>query len=289
MGLEEKQAYIYNKHLEKFPKTAFIAVTAENIKKRLIFEKKDPKGILYALKEDGTPLSYIQTTINESPPKTWLGYPWAVEECPIEVQEKLYNDMLLYVKKKYPDNEIVMGYLSESWYNQIKFAKDKGYQQSDQASFYIIETEKIDFIPDSKYSSRIANLDDLDILVELMKSDKDFEEEFSNDDEIVNYLKNRVFRDGGCVLVFKEEELVCSSAPLKGFYRGVMFRFTAIRPGFEDSWKNLVIEMGNQVKKMGWKEPLIFTSFDKWEIIEPMIKELGAKHIDTQILFKLID
>ena len=52
-------------------------------------------------------------------------------------------------------------------------------------------------------------------------------EEFTNDDEIVNYLKNRVFRDGGCVLVFKEEELVCSSAPLKGFYKGILMSVIA--------------------------------------------------------------
>ncbi|MHA2296451.1 MAG: hypothetical protein ACXAEU_00575 [Candidatus Hodarchaeales archaeon] len=286
-GLEELQARIYNDMLRRNPGTAFAAVTAEQIKKRFIGENKGPEGAKYALKEDGSPLAYIQTSMGGNPTQTWIGYPWAMEDCPAEVQEKLFEEMLEYNREKYPDNEIVMGYLSGSWKKQVAFAKSKGFVVSDTAYFHELDPEEIDREPDQEYTTRIANQDDLDILVELSRADPELNAEFPSDEARIGYFKGRVLADGHAVLVFKDDQLVCASAPLRGFYTGIFPRFAGIRPGHEKTWRKLLIEMAVHCKEQGWKEPLLLTSFVKWKLTESIVKELGASLVDTQILFSL--
>ncbi|MFW9993983.1 MAG: hypothetical protein ACFFD4_18205, partial [Candidatus Odinarchaeota archaeon] len=286
-GLEELQARIYNDELKRNSRTAFAAVTAEQIRQRYLAEKKDPKGVMYALKEDGSPLAYIQTSLSFNPPRTWIGYPWAMEDCPSEVQEKLFEDMLAHIRDKYPDNEVVMGYLSDSWEKQIAFAESKGFVSIDKAHFYGLDTRKVSHETDQEYTVKIGKQDDLDALVELSKADTELNAEFPDDEARIGYFKGRVLTEGHVILVFKDDQAVCASAPLRGFYRGIFPRFAAIRPGFENAWKLLLKELAVHCREQGWKEPLLLTSFVKWELTEPLTKDLGADLLDTQLLFSL--
>ncbi|MHA2296354.1 MAG: hypothetical protein ACXAEU_11955 [Candidatus Hodarchaeales archaeon] len=97
-GLEEIQAKIYNYELKRSPKSNDDEVTAESIKQRFIDEKKDPKFVRYAFTEDGNPLAYIQASIRAK--QTFIGYPWSMDSCPAEVQDKLYSEMLAYAREK---------------------------------------------------------------------------------------------------------------------------------------------------------------------------------------------
>jgi hypothetical protein len=286
-GFEEIQAEIYNDELRRNLETAFLTVFAEQITQRYKSENKDPKGVRYALKKDGSPLAYIQTTISESPPRVWIGFPWALKNCPVEVQEKLFTEMLEYVQEKHPEREVVMGYLSESWKNQNDFAKKKGFRKIDEAYFYSLKTDSVDIKVDEEFTTKIGNPDDLDILIELSKADPEINSAFPDERARISYFKNRVLPDGHTILVFKDDQLICASAPLKGYYTGIMFRFLAIRPGFEKAYRTLVTKMAVHCKEQQWEEPLLLTSFTKWELSEPIVKELGANLIDRQILYGL--
>jgi hypothetical protein len=284
-GFDEYQAQIYNNHLKRNPQTSFKTVTAAKIKERVAFEKKDPKLIRYALREDGTPLAYIQASIDGK--TTWIGYPWAFEACPKEIQEKLYQDLFAYITEQYPENEIVIGYFSTSWEIQKQFALEKGYKLNDTAYFYTLDPEKVQLEIPEGYSTKVGTLDDLDTVIALSKADPDLTNAFPSDEAREHYFKNRVLADGNLILVFKNNKLVAASAPLRGFYVGYMFRFMAILPDFEEAWKILTVTMAKHCIDLGWTEKIMITSFEKWSIIEPQIQALQAELFDTQVQYKL--
>ncbi|RLI65811.1 MAG: hypothetical protein DRO88_03555, partial [Promethearchaeia archaeon] len=170
-GWEEIQANLYNNVLERMPYSVFHPVNAERIKERFNYEKKDPQMIRYAISESGEPLAYIQASLSGN--QVWIGYPWGVEKCPPEVQEKLFSDLFTYVKEKYPDKELVMGYISKSWQAMHDFAKKHGFEISDIADFYGIELDAVSKPSDfsSPYSCRIATVEDVPILLEISEAD----------------------------------------------------------------------------------------------------------------------
>jgi len=284
-GFEEYQAQIYNDHLRRNPQTSFIKVTESKIKERVDFEKKDPKLIRYAFREDGTPLAYIQASIDGK--TTWIGYPWAFKVCPKETQERLYQDLFDLITEKYPENKIVMGYFSNSWDEQKKFALDKGYKLKDTIYFYTLDPDNVKLEIPEGYSSKLGTLDDLESLIELSKADPELKNTFPTDEAREHYFKNRVLADGNLILIYKDKTLVAATAPLRGFYVGYMFRFTAIRPGFEDAWKILAVKIAKHCKEIGWTEKIMITSFEKWDIIEPQIEKLEAELFDTQVQYEL--
>ena len=287
-GLEEVQAKIYNEVLNRSPDSAFGEVTSEQIKQRYLTEKKDPQGVRYAFDEEGNPLAYIQTTINKTPPQTWIGYPWGTEKCPIEVKEVLFSEMLEYSQIKYPKNEVVMGYFTATWDEQISFAQSKGFELKDTAYFYKLYPKNVEKIKSTEFSSRLATIDDTASLIELCKSDPNLVNAFPDDEGWNSYFKERVLPDENTVLIFKGEQLVCAGAPLKGFIDdGIIIRFTGIRPNYKKIWKLLIQEIALRCKENGWEEPLLFSSFTDKEQAKTIAEELDAELRDTQVLYTL--
>ena len=287
-GFEELQAQIFNYELMRNPKSAFGKVTADQIKQRYINEKKDKFGVRYALDEEEKPLAYIQTSFTESPPQTWIGFPWALEHCPVEVQEFLYDEMLEYVKNKFPDNQIVMGFFTETWKRQIEFAKRKGFILKEKAFFYSLDTSQVKKEANHEFSVRNGTMDDIDVLIELCKTDPNIKEAFPTDEAWKSYFADRVIPDNHVIIVQKDNLLVAAGAPLRGYSdNGLIVRFTAIRPGYEDTWKILLREIAEHCKEQEWKEPLLFNSFTNKDLAPKVAEDLGAKFRDVQVLYGL--
>ncbi len=286
-GLEEIQATIYNEALRKYGKG--VTVTAEQIKQRYDSEKPDPKGIRYAFKDDDTPLAYIQTRVTEGDDekRTYIGYPWVINECPLEVQEKLFDEMLKYIKTRDTNSKIVMGLLRDSWIDAIEFTKSKGFMLVDENPQYSIDVSKVNNVEQTKYLSRKATEDDLNIMVDLIKSDPIANKFFPNDEAISGYFKNSVLPDGHTILIFCEDQLVSSGAPLKGFFQdGVILRFSSLRPKFEDAWNILIVEICKHMCKENWQEPFFISTRGSDER-EEFIKNLGGIKDHTMLLFEL--
>ena len=94
-GFEELQAEIYNANNPEQQQP----VTAKDIATRFKNEKIDPKTVRYAFMDDKA-IAYVQARDYEEPKETHLGYPWALTDCPEEVQHKLFDEMLSYIKTR---------------------------------------------------------------------------------------------------------------------------------------------------------------------------------------------
>ncbi len=286
-GFEEIQATIYNEALKKYGKD--VSVTTEQINQRYKSENTDPQGIRYAIKDDKTPLAYIQTRVTEgeSEKRTYLGYPWAINDCPPQVQERLFDEMFEYVKTKNPGNRIFMGYWLETWSDPIEFAKSKGFEIVDENPQYSLDIKKAGKANESSFTSRLATENDLNIIVDLIKSDPIVNKFFPNEAAISGYLKDRVLPDGHTILIFKDEELVCSGAPLKGFSPdGVILRFSSVNPKYEVAWNVLIIELCKHMIELDWNNPFLLSTRGS-KAREDFIKSLGAVLHQNQLLFGL--
>ena len=283
---EEIQAQIYNNVLERMPYTVFHPVNVDDIKKRIQFENKLPESIRYAIDEEGNPLAYIQITVEEK--RVWIGYPWALENCPSLVQETLYADMLGYIKANYPEKQVVMGYISKSWAQPMEFARNHGYQPCHEVFFYGLELEKVPKpIKDLDYTSRLATEADLPLLLEISEVDPNLRSAFSDMTQFESYFIKRVIPTGNVVMIFHNGQIVAASAPLQQFYKGINFRFQGLRPDCEQYWDALAYEIAQVCLQREMAFPLLFTSFDNWVFLESKVKGLGAQLVDTQNLYCL--
>ncbi|MFX1283171.1 MAG: hypothetical protein ACFFB5_05925 [Promethearchaeota archaeon] len=253
-GLEELQAKIYN---ENNPSTQ--PVTGQQIIERFEREKIDPKTIRYAIDEEGNPLAYIQARDYDPIEETHLGYPWALPNCPEGVQDKLFDEMLEYVKQR----EIAKKYdirmnASIDDKKVMDFFKGKGLVEKSKGYRYEIdmnEVNKSDYV-EKDFTTRLATMDDIDLLVDLIKTDGRYFGQFGSDEDIVTYFKDRVLKDGqekgnNAVMVFKNDTLVMASAPLVFKAPGeeeerLILRFHAFRPGNEQAYKPLIINIAKE-------------------------------------------
>ncbi len=266
-GLEEIQVKIYNENNPDIPQP----VTAQQVIERFEREKIDPKTVRYALTEDGKPLAYIQARDYPNVEETHLGFPWALPECPEEVQERLFEEMLDYIKtrkeaKKY---DILMNTAIERK-EIVDFFKKKGLVEKSKSYRYDVdlnEVSKTDYT-DTAFSARLATVDDVDLLVKLVKTDGRYEGQFQSDEDIVNYFKDRVIKDGEekgnkAILIFKDESLVMAAAPLLLKLPGeeeesLILRFHSYLPENEQAHKPLIIDIAKQcvAASYGTEKPL---------------------------------
>ncbi|MFQ5979263.1 MAG: hypothetical protein ACE5OZ_14140 [Candidatus Heimdallarchaeota archaeon] len=285
-GLEEIQAKIYNHATRNFGKPL---VKAEQIRQRYTKESADPKGIRYALKDDGTPLSYVQTRIKKK--KTWIGYPWTMSNCPPEVQEQLWDEVFEYVKNRdlatNSEQTFYMGYLRETMEKQLIFAERKGFKITDRLESYVLDVNKGIKGANILYESRIANESDLDALIELSQIDPALQHVFRSKDKRVAYFKDRI-ADGHTTLLFNQDrQLIAAGAPIQTSCSGpgMGMRFSGVIPGFEDAWKTLLIEISKHCVDMGWTEdPLMFYSVRNENKTE-ILREIGAELLFADILY----
>lgn len=276
-GLEEVQAHLYNQATGE-------KATADQIQTRYEEEKTNPKFVRYAFSEDGEALAYIQARKGKN--SFAIGYPWAIPSCPLVVQEKLFNEMLDYIKQKNPDE--IFYWLKADWKNQIAFFKKKGFVCQIKGYGYDFDVSAISTleIPDQSFKSRIASDDDLILLLEIAKVDNELKKVYT-EEWLKNYFKDKVLADGHCVLVFEGDLLVCASAPLKEWPdktesdNHMILRFTATRPGYTNAWKTLLINVAKECVATGWTENPLRVFADSKTKIANILEELNPVKVPT--------
>lgn len=290
--LEEIRAKIYTA-------ASGLPATAERIRIQAL--NSDPKLMRFAFTEKNEPLAYISASGSDSQPWTiGMGYPWALPECPSEVQEKIFKDLISYIKRNEKIQEITTGVAlaSKIANEQIQFFKEKGFTEKERAFLYsldydITEVSKWKLTKDiSSYSSRVATGKDVDQLIEVCQSDPNIRNAFPSQEAWEGYFKDRVLKDGHAIMVFKGKQVVAASAPLRYkpdgiFLRGteerIIMRFQATRPGYQKAWKRLLIELAKECVVAGWtdlplRESIGFSTNSKAATIlaeqQPEIEEL---------------
>ncbi len=267
-GLEEKQAEIYNKN-NPGPQPA----TAQQIIDRYNQEKIDPKTISYAFSEKNELLAYIQARDYSQIKETHLGYPWATDNCPAEVQDKLFDEMLEYVKQREEAKELSIRMNAQTRrQNIVDFFKRRKVKVMSKRYRYNLDVKEIAKLNYSKddYTSRLGTEEDLDILINLLKADGRFSGQFSSNEDIEKYFKDRVFKAGHAILIFKDDQLVMASAPLifklpnDDDRESLIFRFHSILDGHESAFELLLISLAKECVEFnyGVDKPLAFFASD---------------------------
>jgi hypothetical protein len=261
-GLEEIQAKIYNKNNpEQQP------ATAEQIRERFDSEKTfDPKTVRYAFSDDGEPLAYIQARDYEDLKETHLGYPWALDGCPADVQHKLFDETLEYIKQREiaKDYSIRMnaGIVQK---DVLSFFKEKGLQEVSKNYRYNVDLGKLGELEnDTHFTYRKGTKEDIGNLVELVKADGRYSGQLSSDEEIEKYFSERVIPADHAILVFDGDRLVQASAPLLFKQPGeeeerLILRFHGRRPDTSPlAWKSLLIGVARECLETnyGTEKPL---------------------------------
>lgn len=272
-GLEEIQAKIFNQATGE-------KATAENIKNRYEKEKTNPRFVRYAYTKDGTPLAYCQARRDDKK-SIAIGYPWAVPECPTEVQEKIFDELFGYIKESKPKE--ISYWLKVTWQKQIDFFKRKGFVKTIQGLQFDFDVNVISQIkiPNEPFYSRLATNDDLNLLVEIAKVDRELKRVFT-EEGLRNYFQDKVLKDGHCVLVFKGDLLVCASAPLREWPDKenddyMIMRFLATRPGYEHALKKLVFEVATECVAIGWTDMPLRIYGDSNTEIATILNELNPE------------
>lgn len=247
-GLEELQAKIFNENNPSGPQPA----TAEQIKQRFEEENIDPQTVRYAFIDDDKMLSYIQARVRHQSKEIHLGFPWALEGCPVGVQDKLFDEMLEYTKKKYENYKIRVN-INVKPKENVDFIKKRGFIEKNRWLVQYLDLQQISESEynQSRYTSRNGTEKDLELLVDLIKSDKRYNSAFKTEEDIINYLNGKVIVDGHLVLVFEDDVLVGASAPLIFKPPGqdkenIILRFAAFRNNDPEVFKPLLIEVARE-------------------------------------------
>lgn len=277
-GFEEIQAKIYNKNNSENPNP----VTAKDIIDRFEREKIDPKTVRYAFTEDKKPLAYIQARDYKAVKETHLGYPWALDGCPAEVQHKLFDEMLAYLKTR--DSEYAIRVNSSVSNEKIfEFMKNKDQLTKIGKNYrheFDVHKLKPQTATDGGYTTRKATKDDVDILVNLLKSDGRYTGQFSDDTEIAKYFSDRVLPDDHCYLIFRDDKLVMASAPLIIKLPGdseerLILRFHSFLRDYESAFELLLVNIAKECIESGLDtKPLtIYEGVNDSEVTKNIIKK----------------
>lgn len=267
---EEYQAKIYTE-------VSGIPANPEQIGPRN--DERGTEATKYAFSEEGAPLAYITSdVVDEADGRVLVGYPWSLPGCPIEVKDKLLNDMIDHLKKKEGTHRIVTSVVlqSKTKDDQIAYFKARGFVEN-ASGFAFNKDFDVEKIIKKKFDgpagslkAKIAADDDLDTLIALTKEDPRMSTAFPNDDAYESYFKDRVLKDGHAVILFDGETAVAASAPLlfkpdgqilQGDEERVIMRFTSIKPGHSYAWKRLLVEVAKGAKDAGWNKTPIRVSF----------------------------
>ncbi|MGY5880220.1 MAG: hypothetical protein RTV31_08215, partial [Candidatus Thorarchaeota archaeon] len=162
---EEVQAKIYTE-------VSGIPANAEQIGPRN--DERGTDATRYAFTKEGEPLAYITSDVIDADlGRVLVGYPWSLPGCPVEVKDKLLNDMIDHLKSKEDTRVISTSVVlqSKTKDEQIAYFKERGFEQGESyyaftKDFDVVETGKKKFDgPAGSLKSKIATDDDLDDLI----------------------------------------------------------------------------------------------------------------------------
>lgn len=255
-GYEEIQAKLFNDATKKYdePPTA-----ADRIRTRRESDDFDPKTARYAFDEKGNPLAYTQANIR--PNAIYISYPWAVDNCPSEVQNKLFDDMVQYIKEKNLSQPIVIG-SEKAWIEVLEFIEGRNFAKRDRFLRYAFKVNDLANIEVPQFKMRIAELKDLPDTLALLKKEPAYENFFDSDQAAEEFFKGQIER-GETFLIYDNEELISAGATASEVSdEGVSIQFTVTNVEKMDGWKALLVEIAKKYKEKGFGDKRIIITPD---------------------------
>lgn len=301
-GLEEQQAKVYTE-------VSGLPTDTEGIKRRFKGQKRDPKSARYVLTEDNKLLAYVQTSEWVARPGTFMiSYPWALPDCPLEAQEKIFDELLAWLKETI-NPQVIFGEVvfdTPTTNERIEFFQRKGFIEKEHL---LINSVDLDLSEISKwernneiasYTCRSSTTDDLEQLIELCHADNYTRDVFTSVDEATYFIKNLFLKNSHNKLILKDNQIVSAGFPYrrkvksrknKGKEEEVIRMESATRLEHPQALKKLVIEIAKECLKAGWENlPLRISSlFFAYEMNAIFLAELQEGFEDFAALFAYQD
>ena len=213
---EEMQAKVFNEaNIAKFT-----PATGDQIKLLTSKDDFDPKTIRYLF--DGDEMKgYVQVRIRDKSKESHISFPWVLSGTSSEAQDKLFSEMIDYIKghDKYKGYKIRINAFSNPESN-VKIIEKFGFKKTnDWKTLYLPLSELSQGKYDSEYKSRLATNDDINSLVELMKTDGRYSSQFKEDKDISDYF-DKVFQNGHLILIYKNDTLNDDKNDIQCFNNG---------------------------------------------------------------------
>ena len=248
-GFEKDQATVFNE-ANQFK---FQPASEEQIQKTYEGEKVDPKTIRYAFLGDKMK-AYIQARIRRKSKEVHLSIPWALPDTPIEVQDKLFDEMLSYIQNhpEYSTFKVRVNVMAKPVEN-LDFLKKRGFVEKNIWKILFLSFKTLAKAQyDEGLTARVGTEDDIPLLVNLIKEDGRYSPQFPEDEQIIKYFKESVLQTGHLILVFRDDDLIGASAPLiikpsEEQEERVILRFTAFKDiKNQEAFIPLIIEVSKE-------------------------------------------
>ncbi|MFX0050845.1 MAG: hypothetical protein ACFE8U_06065 [Candidatus Hermodarchaeota archaeon] len=261
-GLEEQQAKVY-------AEVSGLPADAEEIKRRFKGEKRDPQSARYVLTEDAQLLAYVQTSKWVARPGTYIiSYPWALPECPPEAQERIFDELLIWLKTKIRP-QVIAGevvFNTPTTDERIKFFRRKGFIEKEHLFFNSVDldlTEISNWEINSEiasYSCRTGTKDDLDQLIEICHADHYMRDVYPSVEEAKYFFENSFLQNKHNKLIIKNSQIVSAGVPIprtvnkeKEPSKEIISLRSATRLEHPHAWKRLLIEIAKECLQNGWE------------------------------------
>ena len=275
-GFDEILAEIYNSVVKRYecPTT-----TSEEVRNRISDDKFDQEGIRFAFEEDDKPLAYIRYHYYPTG-SLYIGCPWSTGECPEKIQDVLFEDLLVYLKEKFPETkELFMGYFDDRIKFASEFAQRKGLEKADSYHKFLLDVNTLNTMDlSANIEGRVATQDDINILVQVALNDE-FLGKAMSEEQLQNYFESKVLKDGNCIIIStKDGEAIASTAPLRDFQPDItLIRFTAIKQGFETYRRDLYIKLAKTMVSQNLTDQrLAITAGERQTGVLTVMKQLEA-------------
>ncbi|MFX1537954.1 MAG: hypothetical protein ACFFDI_27490 [Promethearchaeota archaeon] len=298
LGLEEQQARVYTE-------VSGLPADAEEIKRRFKGEKRDPLSARYVLTEDNNLLAYVQSSKWAARPGTYIvSYPWAVPECPVEAQEKIFDELIKWLQDTIHPQVIAGEVVFETptTDERIAFFQKKGFIEKEHLYVYSIDFNLMDItswkMTDEmlSYTCRSGTTNDLNQIIDVCQADNYMRDVFPSIEEAAYYFENFFLKDDHNKLILKDNNIVSAGlAARRKLTRGknkgleVIALTSATRLEHPQAWKRLLIEVAKECLENGWENlPLrISTLFFGYSMNAIHMARLEDSIEDIAVLFTL--
>ena len=285
---EEKQAYIYNQAIKEYRGEE---VTAKAIEERNTYDGPEPYGIKYASTSDGSALAYIQYRAYHYTHfiSLWIGYPWCIKHCPIEIPQQLFNEMLVYIKSKYPYYPINLGYFDNRFTKMHEFAKIHGFIEKYQKIHYLFDVKKLREINYYDLPLKVALADDIAQLVDLAERDKIIDKVYLNGKDIKEYLEQDHLKQPSSQnklsIVYDGDQYIAAGViQVQKLANQFNLSFTMCKPGHEQILRTLLAKLSHSIEDDRPLQVIARNDQDYWHTFA---KELQAEIIKKRTLYVL--
>jgi len=236
--------------------------------------ERNPETARYAFTRDGDFLAYVTSRLSRTfQGRNYISYPWAHPDCPHEVKDRIFSDLLEYLKGHKDTKEIATYILfaSDNCQEQIEFFLRNNFTEKERLYFYnrdfnLQDTSSWSLSGElNSLQFESVNKDNLDQFITFCRKDRRTQHNFPTDDALRTFIETRILPTGHLFSVLKDDKIVAAGSVLnekdEDIYQinpgeRVMANIALVSPSYPAAWKRLIKDLAKKCIEYGWNRPL---------------------------------